>query len=334
MKISRYKLIGDIYVFRAPASRAGYILALLVLGSATAWAAEPYQFTTFDVPFQAPPAAKAGGTSDYAINNHGVIVGSYGVSNRFRADGKTYIVDGFIFEHGAFSDVAIAGAVQIDLMSVNDRGTIVGDYKDATGHSYNFVLSRHGTLTVLPPVTAGALIAARAIGINNQETIVGAYSLDPTFPLPSFRGFILRGGHYETFDYPGGHGTVLQQINDRGTILGRTFDTAQNSHGFLLHRHGALTDVEVPGSLNTMPLGINNRDEVVGIFHSPDQAHHSFVLSGGVYTTLDLPGADVDTSAYGINDRGEIVGFYNTGKATDGFIATPIRGSQPDPGQN
>jgi hypothetical protein len=72
------KIVGNIFL------SLRVIFALAVLAPPTLTVATPptnvtYQSTTFSVPGEAPPTACNGGTAIFGINNHGDLVGNFGV---------------------------------------------------------------------------------------------------------------------------------------------------------------------------------------------------------------------------------------------------------------
>lgn len=287
------------------------LIALCLVGTAgvRAHAADQaYTFHPFDV-----PAELGAFTSAYGINNKGIIVGNF-----FTVDEN---VDGFVFQKGSFTDVAVPGASPDNrgsLNAVNDRGEAVGSFTDPdTDIGHSFVRRPSGKITVLPDAAPGAVVT-EATAINNRGTIVGFY-VDADGQR---HGFILSKSIYTTYDYPGAVRTILTGINDHGQIVGLWIDAAGQRHGFLLD-DGIITPIEVPGAGQTSPKGINNRGQVVGFYGDAGVFFglgHGFLLQDGVYTTLDFPGA-TDTALLRINDKGVIVGSYN--EFSFGLVATP-----------
>lgn len=80
---------------------------------------------------------------------------------------------------------------------------------------------------------------------------------------------------FTLIDVPGALGTLATGINAQGHVVGIYYDTAGNSHGFLLKR-GAFVTVDVPGSLigvsgmlQTEANGINAAGDIVGDYYAP-----------------------------------------------------------------
>ena len=144
--------------------------------------------------------------------------------------------------------------------------------------------------TIDPPGS----VLTQAIGINDSNQIVGAYRLAGG----SDHGFLLSGGTYTTFDFPGNI-TSAYAINNTGQIVGAyqlTGNTnATPQHGFLLSG-GAFTSIDVPGATQTLATGINDAGQIVGQYNDATGTH-GFLLNGGVFTTINVPG-ETGTIAY------------------------------------
>jgi probable HAF family extracellular repeat protein len=178
------------------------------------------------------------------------------------------------------------------------------------------------------------------LGINNDGDIVGAYleaDVDPDDPYSYFdtgrlRGFVLRDGQFTPVDFPGGQGTKVSGINDRGQMVGY-YDTPEARRGFLLKR-GTFTEIDPPGSLTTLPSGINNHGQVVGAYLDPNGVNgRGFLWKDGRYTTIVAPGNRTDTIALAINDKGDILipadgNYYRLPEIACGKPTTPATADQ------
>ena len=94
---------------------------------------------------------------------------------------------------------------------------------------------------------------------------------------------------FASIDVPGSSGTLATGINGREDIVGIYYDSAGNSHGFLL-KGGTFYTVDVPGSLvgvsgilQTEANGINNAGDIVGDYFAPPGA------PGAPACTADTP---------------------------------------------
>jgi len=268
-------------------------------------AEQEYTFHAIDV-----PAELGDYTSAYGINNVGAIVGNFlTVQGEF---------DGFIFQKGDFTDVAVPGAApdgRGPLNDVNDLGQAVGSFNEAdTGVVKSFLRTKSGQIKVLPEAAPGAWLT-EATGINNAGVVVG-FLIDAD---ERYHGFVLREGKYTTYQYPDALRTLFTRINDRGQIVGIQADAEGSRHGFLL-QNAVTTSIDVPGAVSTRCTGINHRGDIVGWYEDADRTAHGFLLQGDKYTDIDFPGA-ADSAALGINNHGVIVGTYDG--FTRGMIAIP-----------
>jgi hypothetical protein len=127
------------------------------------------------------PAPLPLGTFPLGINASGTIVGytSDMIENRFQ---------GFVREpDGTWLSFAIPGASDTLPYAINNRGDIVGGYRDATGW-HGFIQSHEVTQTVDFPGALNTIIT----GINDRGELVG-HTFSSPFPLaPPFQAFIAR----------------------------------------------------------------------------------------------------------------------------------------------
>jgi len=225
----------------------------------------------------------------------------------------------------SYTSLDYPGASYTQAFGINDGGTIVGVYKDASGLNHGFSLSG-GTYTpinypgALDSPIGGTLLG----GVNDAGTIVGTYFDASALP----HGFSLSGGTYTPINYPGFVTlTWASGISNAGAIVGY-YDDTSGQHGFSLSGT-SYTSLDYPGALYTWASGINNRDTIVGWYFDASAVQHGFSLSGGTYTPIDYPGASY-TQAFGINDGGTIVGTYfdtsglNHGFSLSGGTYTPL----------
>ncbi len=177
------------------------------------------------------------------------------------------------------------------LYGVNNAGAVVGACDLKAGQEG--FLYANGVFTFLE----GMQIAA---GINNLGQIVGSNNGD---------GVLYSNGTYTSINYPGADVTVLNAINDQGTIVG-VYQVGSAQHGFI-YSNGTYTSWDYPGAASTYLSGINNAGQLVGSFCAAlCQISHGFLVTGSNYTLIDYPGAQ-GTGVNGINNNGVLVGGYN-----------------------
>jgi probable HAF family extracellular repeat protein len=210
------------------------------------------------------------------------------------------------------------GASQTDVWGINNSGTLVGFYRDATGtHGFS------GSLGSLTPINVSFPTASstEAFGINDAGTIVGRY-LDGA----AEHGFKDAGGIFTSIDFPVTLSFLTQNstdafgINNSGNIVGVYTDATGTRHGFL-DQNGNLTTVAVgTATSSTVNFGINDRGAIVSTFADVSFGIHGYVNKGGSAGTINAPGASL-TDASGIDNAGDTVGFYvDSAGSTHGFV--------------
>jgi len=113
---------------------------------------------------------------------------------------------------------------------------------------------------------------------------------------------------YTTIDDPLGTTTSLDDINDRGQIVGTYYDSKDVQQSFVYFK-GQFTPIGDPNATGgTQALGINDNGQIVGSYFDKG-TWHGFLYKHGKYSTLDDP-LGTSTQANGINDNGQIVGNY------------------------
>jgi len=235
------------------------------------------------------------------VNDNGDIVGyfSNGSSDYY----------GFYDHQGAFTEIAVPGAIQTFPQGINDNGDIVGRYW--TGSAYHgFLLPHGGTLQTVDNGTNTMLW-----GINDSGLVVGS----------DINGnFIWNGSTFSALaDIPGysGGNTQFLGINDSGVILGDYYAPSWTgviclSNCLSSQQPPAATLIYVvppdPGNNYGNLGGISNNGVAAGVYSTGDGNYHPYTYDIGTgQNTLapDFPGA-VTTWANGINNGGNVVGFY------------------------
>ena len=121
-----------------------------------------------------------------------------------------------------------------------------------------------------------------ALGINNNNVIVGSYYIDA---FSTTHGFKYSNGKYSTIDFPGAVYTAVLGINDNGDVVGEyLLSSPGNFHGFLRHA-GVFTTIDDLGAPSTMLAGINNAGTIVGNRDS----NYGFVYKNGTFTDYNPP---------------------------------------------
>ena len=189
----------------------------------------------------------------YAINSAGVAAGWCTNTNGSQI--------GFTYSKGHFTDVTIAGAELVNAVGINDSGTIVGTYIDATGVQHGYVL-QGSTLTNLDP--PGVTSLATAWGINNAG-VISAFGVNASGTYVSFTTPD-NGLTWTPLHAPGegSVGTAMHQINNNGDVVGTYFDSSSNRHGVLYHG-GTYYSFDDPNGIgSTRANGLNDTLVMVG----------------------------------------------------------------------
>jgi uncharacterized membrane protein len=154
-------------------------------------------------------------------------------------------------------------ALGIGPTDLNDRGQIVGEYKDAAGRFHGYMWQRGRFKTIDVPGQSSAI----ARGINNRGQITGHAG-----PGEASVGFVLDRGRFTTFRVPGAQATAPFGINDRGQIVGISLSgppTAPTPSGFLRDARGRFTAINRPGTMENAAFDINNRGQIAIVAPDP-----------------------------------------------------------------
>ena len=254
-----------------------------------------------------------------------------------------------------------SGTNFINLLGINNGGTIAGTYGAIVPQGFTLVLPNTFTTENFPgaasttvtaingsgdtagfytdtggnthgftkisgtftTVDAPGTVFNQALGINNAQTTVGYSST----AVGGMTGQIAYSQHAGTFTIvnallPSNVNSQAVGINNAGDIVGFYMPTATTSIGFL-DNGGTITTIDPFGSLFTQALGINTADEIVGFYVDAGGVQHGYIDDSGIFTTFD-PSGSVSTTINGVNDLGQIVGFYTD--ANDdvvGFVGSP-----------
>jgi uncharacterized membrane protein len=212
----------------------------------------------------------------------------------------------------------IPGATVSAHVDLNNRGQVVGAYLDAEGAVRSFVKDRRGRVTTFVVPGAAATLAG---GINDRGQVAGTYlDAPPGGPLPpgAVHGFVRQpDGRITTIDLPGRVNAVTD-INNRGQVVGQTFDAAGQGLGVVRDPDGRVTIIELPGPAAVQELlSLNDRGQVAGTWDdrfdtlaNEPNSRHAFVWDRGRLARFDVPGS-LATGALGINNRGQVTGAYD-----------------------
>jgi len=213
-----------------------------------------------------------------------------------------------------FTSIDVPGAIATNPQGLNDPGSIVGSYTDATNKTHGFLYAG-GSFTPIDFPGAGHTWAR---GINNSGSIVGYY----TDAAGKAHGFLFAGGSFSPVNYPNAAATYAQGINNSGNIVGYYTDAANRTYGFL-YSGGQFSTINFLGAFGTYAYGINDSGDIVGSYADSVGFSYGFFYSGGVFTTIVFPSSGsivYNTWANGIDSLGNIVGNYTDAQGYHGFL--------------
>ncbi len=191
-------------------------------------------YTSIEVP-------GAQSTRANGINTAGDIVGTYFGSNSDTTGGSNGSKGhGFLLSGGIFRTIDFPGADYTDAWRINDKGQILGRYKNGNGDFHIFLVTTDGASTSIdyPGASQTAMGDYSQLGgLNNNGDIASGYcSSSSNCEVASFgslHGFVLNAGAFTPLDVPGAAGTLAFDVNDRGLIVGGYTDANLRVHGFL-----------------------------------------------------------------------------------------------------
>jgi hypothetical protein len=212
------------------------------------------------------PNDTVGFTEGRGINNSRTIVGDYAVS-----DGT---IHSFFWSNGTFTEYDIPGAVETNLLSINEPGDLAGGVApDSIGVFQGFI-GRGGTITSFSVPGATSTFTN---DINNNKKLAVGYYIDAAG--------ILHGQYRDRdgalnfpIDPPGSVGTILFGVNNRDWVVGRYADSAGATHGLFFIPPDGFFTFDFPGSTFTSLNGISSQGIIVGRFTDASGIGHGFLV--------------------------------------------------------
>lgn len=239
------------------------------------------------------------GTNSYAraMNANGDVAGMV-----LMWQGTTSV---FLFSGGELHDL---GALDLDIVGINDRLDIVGNNLHAGGrfNSYRhaFALS-NGVVTDI-----GTLGGSNswAYGIANDGQIVGASDVAGVAAIHAFAYF--DGTMHDLGTLSGGNSTATA-VNDHGDITGYSdpaFPGRPSQARAFLYTNGAMRDIGTLGGDVAYARAISAAAAITGTsMVAGNRASHAFVYSQGAMRDLGALGNPYSVGN-GINSAGDVVG--------------------------
>jgi hypothetical protein len=221
-----------------------------------------------DGSFSAPivdPNDTVGFTEGRGINNSRTVAGDYVIS-----DGTLH---SFFLTGGTFTEYDVPGAVQTNLLSINDAASFTGTFDPDGSGIFQAFVSVDGTLTSFSVPGAASTLAYE---INNSnQLVVGYYTLDGVILHGYYRD--ANGALYFPIDPSGSTTTVLFGLNDRNWVVGRYADGSGVTHGLFFIPPNQFATFDYPGSTFTSLNGINDQGVICGRYVDASGIAHGFI---------------------------------------------------------
>ena len=211
------------------------------------------------------PNDTVGFTEGRGINNSRTVAGDYVIS-----DGT---VHSFFLSGGTFTEYDVPGAVQTNLLSINDAGDFTGGF-DLTAAG-----SSKRSSAVAEPLTSWSVPGAAltlAYEINNNKKLVVGYYIDAAGILHGYYRDANGALHFP-IDPSGSTATVLFGLNNRNWVVGRYADSAGATHGLFFIPPNNFFTFDYPGSTFTSLNGINSQGNIVGRYVDASGIAHGFL---------------------------------------------------------
>jgi hypothetical protein len=175
----------------------------------------------------------------------------------------------------------------INLLGINDAGTIAGFDNNAPAQGFTLTLPANFKAEIFPG-SASTMVTA----INNHGDTAGIY----TDASGNTHGFTQIGGSFATIDNPASK--VFNQalgINNADTTVGYYAPTQAGTTNQIAYSqsHGVFTNVNalLPTNVNSQAVGINNANTIVGFFQPSSTTSIGFLDLGGAITQIDPLGS-------------------------------------------
>jgi probable HAF family extracellular repeat protein len=253
------------------------------------------------------------GPGAYDINNQGDIVGSI-------------LEGGCVWRFGKYSRPELLHETIGVVLAVNDKGEMAGlmgvASEDRTRtHGFG---RRNDKIETLPEYAEPKCINNRGVIAGNLEvfgekkyvTVTGEEVFVTEYEQ---RGFVWQEGKFQSLPSLGGNFTEVNDINDQGTLVGRSYlrnlsDDEKGPGHACLWRDGKITDLDAFGGKYSEAGGSNNKGEVVGMFTDMKEREHAFLWREGKMTELECPAGSDGCAATDINNQGVVMGYITFNK--------------------
>jgi len=283
------------------------------------------------------------------INNNQIIAGYFGSGAQGHPN-KGYLLR-VASSDPMFASENFPGAVQTQVIGINDRGVTVGFWSgqntsNQMNDNFGFY-TRHGRFhnANFPTLNNAKPATDQLLGVNDEDVAVGFYNNGQG----AARGYeySIRSHQFRRVLIPGvrnlakNTSVTAAAINNREDVAGFYSVNGGTTFGFLKTASGHFFRLAYPGATMTQPFGLNDWREVAGTYTmGSGSSAKTFGFTWSPWTgfrTISDPNGVGATLINGINDFGELVGFYTDSAGnTDGFLWSPFghSGQMPMPTQS
>jgi hypothetical protein len=219
---------------------------------------------TFSQPI-VDPNDTVGFTEGRGINNSRTVVGDYAVSDSS--------IHSFFLSGNTFTQYDIPGAVETNVLSINDSGDICGSVApDTIGVFQAFI--GHGESITSFSVPGAAFTHANDIN-NNKKLTVGYYSDAAAILHGFYRDY--SGALHFPIDPPGSAATILFGVDNKNHVVGRYADVSGATHGLFFVPPDSFFTFDYPGSTFTSLNGITQQGLICGRYIDAAGIAHGFI---------------------------------------------------------
>jgi hypothetical protein len=209
------------------------------------------------------PNDTVGFTEGRGINNSRTVDGDY-----VGSDGELH---SFFLSGGTFTQYDVPGALETNLLSINDAGDFTGGFDPDGSGIFQAFISVGGTLTSFSVPGAASTFADET---NNSNQLVVGYYIDSGILHGYYRD--ANGALHFPIDPSGSVATVLFGLNDRNWVVGR-YAASGATHGLFFVPPNQFSTFDYPGSTFTSLNGINDQGFICGRYVDASGIAHGFL---------------------------------------------------------